>query len=355
MKLEIKGSTPEVAQKKAIAIQAALENKLEQLRNEEVIQQSRRAEKALVKMERKLKDAQQRLYTYKASSALTSVEQLRDLSVNVEDLRRQQAGAVANFQQVNSRVNQLSKNLGLSAQQAADALTLRSDRLFQEYLLKYSQASAELVTINSRFTAISPPVHAKQVEQATALAALLNQGQMLFGRPVSQAELQPLILAGSGSSGASAERANLFQSLISLQADQQGMQAQAQGLNQQIIQLEARLSRLAQEESKLDALQRDVKIAEAIFASNLTKIDLDQSSVSATYPPISILDKPSFPKKQSEPKTKYALLGATIGSVFMTAGILALQWRDKRIQKKRKFGERTLEDSIPESTFNEEL
>jgi hypothetical protein len=57
-------------------------------------------------------------------------------------------------------------------------------------------------------------------------------------------------------------------------------------------------------------------------------------------------------KKQSEPKTKYALLGATIGSVFMTAGILALQWRDKRIQK---FGEEPLEDSIPESTFNEEL
>jgi hypothetical protein len=32
--------------------------------------------------------------------------------------------------------------------------------------------------------------------------------------------------------------------------DQQGMQAQAQGLNQQIIQLEARLSRLAAGRSK---------------------------------------------------------------------------------------------------------
>lgn len=344
MQLEIKGSTPEVAQKKAFAVQAALEAKLKQLRHQEGDQKKRNAQESLILMEKRLQDAQNHLYTYKAGSSLTSVEQLRDLSINLEDLRRKRAEAVADFRQVSSKVRQLSGTLGLSAQQATDALTLRSDRVFQEYLSKYSQVSADFISTTSRFTSSHPVVVNKRIEKETLLAAMLQQGQSLLGRPVSQATLQPLILAETASSNSSAERANLFQNLISLQAEQQGMQAQTQELTQQIAQLEARLSRLSQEEAKLDSLQRDAKIAEATFSSSSTKKDMEQTNVSALYPPVSILAQPSLPEEPSEPKSIYALLGGGSGSVLMTSGILALWMREQRRQKIQILKGNALED-----------
>jgi len=333
MKLEIKGSTGKIAQQKAFALHTALEKRLEQLKSEEIEQQSRRVEAPLISMQQKLQDSQKRLYAYKASSPLISVEQLRNLSSKLEDLRQKRAEAVVQLRQVGSKARQLSDDLSLSPQQAADALTLRSDRLFQDYLAGYSKVRAELITMSSRFTSSNPAIQSKQLEEKMALAALMEQSQKLLGRPMPQELLEYLTVAGSSSSNVSAERANLVQNLVSLQAEQQGMQSQTQELDKQIAQLEARLYRLSQEESKLDPLERDVKIAEAIFSSNVTKIGLDKANLSSMYPPLSILTKPDLPTKPSEPKAKVALLGSALGSLLMTAGIIALGWRDRRIQK----------------------
>lgn len=352
MQLEIEGRTPEVAREKAFALQTALEAKLKQIRYEEINQRRRNAQESLIPMEKKLQDAQRRLYEYKAGSSLTSVEQLRDLSTNLEELRRKRAEATANFQQASSKVRQLSGTLGLSAEQATDALTLRSDRVFQEYLSKYSQVSTELISATSRFTSSNPVVVDKRREKETLFAAMLQQSQNLLGRPVSNAILQALILSGTGSSDLSGERANLFQNLVSLQAEQKGMQAQTQELNQQIAQLEARLSRLSQEEAKLDSLQRDTKIAEATFSSSSTKQDLDQTDTSASYPPMSILAQPSLPEKPSQPKSKFALLGAGIGSVLMTLGILALWIREQRRQRIQILKGNALEEHTPRYNSN---
>jgi uncharacterized protein involved in exopolysaccharide biosynthesis len=336
MNFEIKGSTPEVTQQKAFALHTALERRLEQLRREEIQQQNHKVEASLIPMEQKLQDAQKRLYAYKARSPLVSVEQLRDLSVNLENLRQKRAEAIVQLRQVGSKARQLSDDLSLSPQQAADALTLRSDRLFQEYLEAYSKVSVELISSSSRFTPSNPAIESKQLEEKMALAALMQQSQKLLGRPMSQEVLQYLTAAGSSSSNVSAERANLFHNVVLLQAEQQGMQSQIQELDQQIAQLEARLYRLSQEESKFDSLQRNTKIAEAVFSSNVTKIDLANANLSRMYPPVSIITRPKLPEKPSEPKTKLALLGSGVGSLLMTAGVLALWWRDRRIQKFRE-------------------
>lgn len=333
MKFEIKGSTAKIAQQKAFALHTALERRIEQLKNEEIEQQNSKVEASLIPMQQKLQDSQKRLYAYKARSPLISVEQLQNVSSKLEDLRQKRAEAVAQLRQEGSKARQLSDDLSLSPQQAADALTLRSDRLFQDYLAGYSKVRSELISTNSRFTASHPALQSKQLEEKMALAALMEQSQKLLGRPMSQELLEYLTLAGSSSSNVSTERANLVQNLVSLQAEQQGIESKTQELDKQIAQLEARLYRLSQEESKLDPLERDVKIAEAIFSSNVTRIDLDKANLSSLYPPLSILTKPDLPKKPSEPKAKVAFLGSALASLLMTAGILALGWRDQKMQK----------------------
>jgi uncharacterized protein involved in exopolysaccharide biosynthesis len=333
IQVEINGNTPKEAQKKALALHSALAVKLNELRREEIAQQDRNVEAALTSVREKLQAAQQRLSEYKTRSPLSSNEQLRDLTTNLEGLRRQRAETVAHLQQASARVRQLSGNLGLSAQPAVDALVLQSDPVFQQYLADYTKASAELVKLRTKFLPATPVILAKQQEKDAAQAALFQQGQSLLRRPVSQDTLKQLIVSGGGSSNSSSQRAILFHELISLREQQQGLQAQAQELDRQIAQLESRLVTLSQQESKLDSLQRDVKIAEAVFSSDLTRQELSKSDISASYPQISLVTKPSLPQEPSSPKRNFVLLGAAMGSFFFTTGMTSLWLRDRKIQQ----------------------
>lgn len=333
LEFEIDGNTPKEAQLKALALQNALAARLEQIRSDEISQQDRNTENALGSVRQKLQTAQQRLSNFKALSPLSSNEQLRDLTSNLEGLRRQQAEAVAELQQASARVKQLTADLGLSTPQAVDALILQSDSVFQQYLADYSKASAELVKLKTKFLPASPVIVSKQQEKDAAQAALLQRGQLLLKRSVSQNTLKQLTLSGSSSSGSSSERAKLLQELISLREQQQGFEAQAQGLNQQIAKIESRLTNLSQEESKLDSFQRDVKIAEAVFSSSLTKQELSKSNISASYPPASLVVKPSLPEDASAPKKNIVLLGTAMSSLFFTTGTTLLWLRDRKIQE----------------------
>lgn len=59
---------------------------------------------------------------------MSSSDQIRDLSNNLEQLRRQQAEILAQEQQANNRFEQLFAIVGLSQRQASDAFVLQSDR-----------------------------------------------------------------------------------------------------------------------------------------------------------------------------------------------------------------------------------
>lgn len=329
MKFEIKGDNPQQSQKKALALLNAFQQTLRKLRIQEIAQQDGNLQIALKSDEQKLQLAKQRLYNYKAHSGLTSAEQLRDLSVNVEVLRRQRAETTAQLKQITARFKQLSASLGLSDQKAADALALQSDRVFQEYLANYSQASTALTSLSAKYLPTHPIMISKKQEKNAASAALLKQGQLLLGRAISIANLEQSIVRGGGSSNSSSQRANLFQELISLQEQQQGIQAQVEELNKQITQLESRLTVLSQQESRLDSFNRDVKIAEAILTSNLTKFNLKKSDNSNSYPEIAIVTNPSLPKEPSNPKPIFVLLASVVCSLLLTTGTATL-WNYER-------------------------
>lgn len=334
MQFEINGDTPQEAQKKAFAFHKALEAKLEELRKEEIAQQNRSLKGFLGGAEEKLQTAQQRLSAYKTHSRLSSSEQLRDVSVNLEGLRRQRAETVAQLQQVTAKFRDLSASLGLSTQEAVDALVLQADPLFQQYLADYTKASTVLVNSSAKFLPDHPGIITKQKEKDIAQTALSQQAQSLLKRSVSIATLEKL--NSSSGSGSSSQRSDLFQELISLQGQEKGLQAQAQELGQQIAQLESRLTAMSQQESQLDNLQRDIRIGEAVFSSTLTRLDLSQSNLSASYPPISFLSKPNLPEKPSAPKKKIVLLGAAMGSFFMTTGMTSLWLLSRKRQKVKK-------------------
>lgn len=328
MEVEFKGANPEEAQNKSLAFYKAFEARLDELRIREAMRRDVGSQTALASSHKKLELARNRLYSFKDRSDLSSDEQIKDLVGNIEQLRKQQTEILAQQQQVSTTLNQLSANLNLSAQQAADAFVLQTDQIFQQNLKEYSEASTALIVLSSKYFPDHPTLVAAKAKRDATQTALLNRSEFLLKRPVSQAVLEEFINFSGTNSGTARE--NLFQQLVTLQAQRQGLQAQAQTIGRQIAQLERRQKKLTRQESTLDALKRDMQVAEAVFSSTATKLDIGKSNAFGSYPLIQITVEPSLPDTPSEPKKAYIVLGGTLASVFSTVGVVLLWLRDRK-------------------------
>lgn len=327
MKFELKGSTPKEAQEKSRALYNALQLRLNQLRQEEIEQQNARLQKGIQVLQNKLKSSQQRLYKFKSSSGLYSNEQLTNLAINIETLRKQHAELMAQEQLNQGRASQLSTNLNLSSQQASDSFVLQADPVFQKYLQNYSDAKGKLINLNSKFSSVHPTIIAQKSELNLAEAGLVNRAESLLKRPFNTASIDKLNFTNNESSGS--KRAVLSEQLVVASVDKQGLQAQIKALEQQITQLESRLKTLSQQQAVVEDLKRDVQVSEAVFSSTLVKLDLAKSSISASYPQIQVMSKPSLPDASTEPKKNLVLLGAALGSLLSTSGIIGLKLRER--------------------------
>jgi uncharacterized protein involved in exopolysaccharide biosynthesis len=323
MQMEITASSPQEAQEKAHALYRAFTSDLNRLRESTARNRDRGSEVTMNSARQKLEAAQSKLSRFKTLSGISSPEQIRDLSTNVEQLRKQQVEAIALQQQATSRLQQLSTNLGLSPQEAAKAFTLQNDQIFQQDLKEYSQITNNLTVLNATLSPQHPLIIEQRGKQREVRNALSVRSSRLVGQPVSQQMLSRVNLAANTPNSA---RESLFQNLVTLQSEQQGATAQAQALTQQLSAMEARLRTLTQQEATLSNLQRSVQIAETVYASTLAKLDLGKSNVFADYPQVQMLERPSLPKQPTSPKSTFVLGGAFLSSLFSMVG-LTLLWR----------------------------
>lgn len=324
---EFKGESPDEARDKTLAFYQAFQARLNQLRAQEATQRDVGFQSTLSASKTKLEIAQKRLSDYKARSGLNSNDQISALSNNIEYLRRQRAEILGQQQQASTRLREISASLKLSPQQAVDAFVLQTDQIFQLNLKDYSESSAALVVLSSKLLPNHPAILTGKAKQDATQRALLSRGQYLLGRPISQATLQPL---NPSSTNASA-RETVFNELVTVRGYELGLQSQAQELNKQILKLEGKLKILAEKESTLEALNRDFRVAEAVFSTSLTKLDIGRSNAFGSYPLIQILVEPSLPLTPNFPKPYFVLLGAVSGSLFITTGFVLLWLRQRKI------------------------
>lgn len=337
MTFETKAATPKEAEEKALAIYQAFQARLNMLRSQETLQREVGFQSALSSAQQRLEVAQKRLSDYKARSGLNSNTQVAALSSTIDQLRAQRTQVLVQQQQARTRLKELSTSLNPSAQQAKDASIIEKDQVFQQSLKIYSEASAAFVELSSKFLTDHPSVVNMKSSRDAAQRAMLARSQYLLGRPINQAtlrQLNPVITNGSA------------RELISQQADLRAFQSQAQEINKQISQLEVKLKSLSQQETTLDALNRDFKVAEAVFTSTLGKLDVGRANVFGSYPLIQTLSEPVL--GLSSPIQKFVLLGAGLGSLLVTTGIISLWLR----RRKNLISEQERGIEIPEYESN---
>ncbi|MEM8675736.1 MAG: response regulator [Cyanobacteria bacterium P01_G01_bin.67] len=330
MELTTEGDTPEAAQQKAIALQNVLEQKIQQLRQEQISQTDRNLQASLARSKTALDNARQKLAEFRGSSLLGSRDKASNLSDNLEQLRRQQAETTAQLEQTKVQSARLADNLGMSAQSAKDAFALHSDSLFQQYLAEYTRASGEMVAVAAKFQKDSPNVIEKKQEVEQASNSLLERGGVLLGRTPSAELLQQLNLR-TGEENDS-YRGSLLKDIVALQSEADGLAAKAAELSNQIQTIESKENRLVQQDATLARLQQEVKFAETVYSSNLAKSRLAESNLYDAYPQIQVAIKPNLPRKPSSPNPTTIALGTFMGSVFLTTAIASL-WASSSVEK----------------------
>jgi len=324
---ETEGSSPAIAQRKGEVLFRTLERRLNTLRLAEQVERDLAISSAVEEAQQKLTAAQQQLSNYKARSGLTSSAQITNLITTIETLRKQQAEKVALSQQIGDRLRDLSKSVQLVPQEAATALLLQTDQQFQKSLDEYTTTTTELEALLKERGPNYPDVVELKSQQQAALTTVLSRGKALLGQTVTLTDIERLNLDNRNSSGV--KRGELFQQLITQQAEYQGVLAEIKSLSEQVQALEQRLKILVQKESVLDSYLRELQIAEAVFTSTLAKVDLGKSDPFGSYPLIQLVEPPTLPEDPSAPRKKLVIMGAGVGSIFITVGLSILWWRDE--------------------------
>ena len=339
--LEVNAQDPKVAEAKAWALYQALYKRLNILRSQEQAERDKSVQQILEDTRVKLTEAQNKLSDYKLRSGFNSSDQIKDLIGNMGNLQTKLIDAIALYRQTNDSLQQLVTTLKLSPQEAADALVLQTDQEFQKILIEYTDATTILTNLlPSRGPNYPDVVEARQKQQAS-LQALLKRGQKLLGIPVEQLSLERLILDNSNGSGV--KRGDLFVQLVKMNAELKGLDGQIVTLKRQINNLKTELNVLTKKESFHDNLGRNLQIAQAVFASTLTKIDLSKGDPFASFPMIQIIEEPTLPIEPSAPKPKLVLAGAFVGSLFVTAGLTLLWWREPLLKISKQIVKKAIE------------
>lgn len=332
LQVEIEAPTAEAAQERGFALHKKLMEKVNKLRQDEISKRDDGTQVTLDSAKIKLAETQQKLAAYKSRSGLSTTEQVKEVAVSLEQLRKQRAEMLAQDILLSDRLQQLSDSLGLSVNEASDAFTLQSDPIYQQSLRDYSDSTATLTVLDSKWGENHPNVVKELARQRNASEAVTNRASFLLKRRSNLQELAKLNLNVAGSTG----KESLYRDLVAVQAEQRGVSGQADEISRQIENFDNRLRDLTQKQLELDRLQRDAQVAEAVFASSLAKIDLSKSDIFTAYPLAQLLSPPSLADEPASPQPKIVLAGAFVGSLFISIGTFLLWKRKLMILKRNK-------------------
>jgi uncharacterized protein involved in exopolysaccharide biosynthesis len=322
LQVEFLGKTAEEARDKTNTFYKALEMRLDELRQEATADREQIVQQAIGNSQQKLSSAQQQVASYRAQSGLSADVQVQELATNIENLRRQRAELLSDQMKSTTRLNSLRGNLSLSSQQATDSLKLQADPLIQETVKKYSEVTAELTNTASIYQPDHPAVLQEREKQRELQALLRQRAIELVG---TDNFAQTSISTPTGSPA----REILIQDLVLSQVDASGLGAKVATLDSEIQELEVKLAQLAQAQSSLDGLKRNMQIAETVFSSKLAQLDVGNSNIYEAYPKMQLLAAANLPDTPVSPKRSLVLGGVGAATVLLNTGAITL-WAYRR-------------------------
>lgn len=326
IQFSMKGATPEEAHQRTLAMFDALLAELDTLRSDEITRREASTQQTIGQYEAAVEAVRAEITTLQARSGLISEQQYKDIVAANEIVRRDVGELEAELARYDEQIAKLSRLLDIAPETAAATLRLHTDTEFGALAQAASEEAAAFSLVADRYGPKHPQVVNTRLRLSGAKSRMIRRGTAITG-------FEPAALERHIDIARDGERVVLLSRLVSLGADREGVRGELQAQRATLAKGQARTLELVDVAAELDSLQRDYKVAEAVFASALARTNTSRSDVFASYPMVQVAEPATMPWAPSSPKVIIAI-AAGIASTMMLVFGLMLGWIRRPIIEK---------------------
>ncbi|WP_424987005.1 GumC family protein [Microbulbifer sp. S227A] len=315
--VEMTGGTPENAQARGNALLDAFFAELDALRADEQDTREDSGLAAIADYRESVAVTRNDIAALQAETGLMSADQFDAMVESTRLLESRVRDLAAALEEKRQNVATLEATLGIPASAAAATLKLFADAEFLALTDEIGLHAAALAEARGQYGEGHPKVQEARSAHAVSANAALARAARVTG--LALAQLAALDLAPEGA------RAQLLADLVRMDADRAGAARQFETLSSRLQSEQAALLDIAPAAARLQDLQRDFTVAEAVFASAIARTQSTKSDVYASYPLVQVLENPSLPDRPSSPNRKLAIAAGGAATFMLLIG-LALGW-----------------------------
>ena len=320
MTFSISANDPEMAQRKGDAVNNALRQTLDRLRNDEMALREAGLRSAMDSYGARMQKVRGALLEHQTSTQLISADQLDQLIISVQSVQRELVVVTSEAEQQANYLATLATSLNVSQDLAAAAVMLHADEAVRQLMRKYVDARAMLESKRGTFGPNHPRMLATSAEIESIESDFEKRAYELLGR--RDLDVWRLVLLDVDDATGS-----LFRELVTTAAKLDGIRAKRVALENELAALREDLQRQLGDVARLADLERDHKIAEAVFSSALARIDTGKSDIYVSYPLIQTIVPPTRPATPDTRPRLFALAGAVGASICYLLGLVLLWFR----------------------------
>jgi len=317
MMFKVYGNTASIAQQRANVVLDVFLSKLDELRKDETERRTASVRDGLADVEASLKKARSDILKFQQDSDIVSDDQIKTLANQVEELRSKVDGTEADGERVDGERRRLGEILDVTPAEAAMALRFQDDPRYFALLKERTDALTLLSTNLEKWGANNPSALAARSHFRSADDAVRRLAAADLGEPVKVA-LDKILTT-------SKDRSELFRKLLELDSQASGAKRNLIALREALIRQQGQLERRSASAARLADLERNHKIAEAVFSSALARVDSGREDLFGSYPLVQVMSQPTLPDKPTSPKPLIAVAGGTVATLLIVL-MIWLAW-----------------------------
>jgi len=332
--VEMAGPSAEGARNRAQAVMDAFFTELNKLRADETARRDAATIDTVKNYEQVVNDVRDKISALQVNSGLTTSEQFHALVTAADALALRIADSEAELAKTRQSKSGLSNSLSLTDRLAALTMKLHADPEFAALADATSKADAEHAAIQQQFGIRHPKVVDARARLEGARAQMMRRASKITG-------LAEKKLVGRIDFSPTGDRSALLSQLISLSANAHGLDGQIATMKSELAVRRKQIAQLVKVAADLDRLNSEHKVAEAVFASALARINTSKTDIFASYPMAQVSAAAVVPLKPASPNKSIAY-GAAAGSTLLLLLSLLLAWvRRPLIEKLMKLAQKT--------------
>jgi uncharacterized protein involved in exopolysaccharide biosynthesis len=115
----------------------------------------------------------------------------------------------------------------------------------------------------------------------------------------------------------SSNQSDLLRAIVSNESALAGRNKEIEAIENELTFLEFKVVKMGEAAARLEALQKDHLVAEAVFTSAAARLDISRTDQFSSYPMVQVLAAPDLPASRSQPRLLYAVAAGVLGTLLV--------------------------------------